>query len=162
MLVWSFIHCITCSGVVRNIKKVPKASFISESLCILSCFLRMFISSATITENYTTYWEKVKSTVITGPPAEYVVRGVSTESFQVSLTGQTLQINDTLYHIIDDHVCFWRGFQFCLRKTGGITFLANTCSTHRESYAEDRLFFKQDNFALSFSSSGAAWSWQGK
>ena len=50
----------------------------------------MFISSATITENYTTYWEKVKSTVITGPPAEYVVRGVSTESFQVSLTGQTL------------------------------------------------------------------------
>ena len=90
VLVWSFIHCITCSGVVRNIKKAPKASFISESLCILSCFLRMFISSATITENYTTYWEKVKSTVITGPPAEYVVRGVSTESFQVSLTGQTL------------------------------------------------------------------------
>ena len=84
VLVWSFIHCITCSGVVRNIKKVPKASFISESLCILSFFLRMFISSATITENYTTYWEKVKSTVITGPPAEYVVRGVSTESFQVS------------------------------------------------------------------------------
>lgn len=42
---------------------------------------------ATITENYTTYWEKVKSTVITGPPAEYVVRGVSTESFQIDKTG---------------------------------------------------------------------------
>lgn len=49
----------------------------------------MFISSATIIENYTTHWEKVKSTVIIGPPAEYVVRGVSTESFQVSLTGQS-------------------------------------------------------------------------
>ncbi|CAH3195825.1 unnamed protein product, partial [Porites evermanni] len=42
---------------------------------------------ATITENYTTYWEKVKSTVITGPPAEYVVRGVSTESFQINKDG---------------------------------------------------------------------------
>lgn len=50
----------------------------------------MYIYSATIIENYKTYWEKVTSTVITGPPAEYVVRGGSTESFQVSLTGQAL------------------------------------------------------------------------
>ena len=52
----------------------------------------MFISSATITENYTTYWEKVKSTVITGPPAEYVVRGVSTESFQVSPRSNSVKL----------------------------------------------------------------------
>ena len=72
------------------------------------------------------------------------------------------QINDTLYHIIDDHVCFWRGFQFCLRKKGGITFLANTCSTHRESCAEDRLFFKLENSAHSLSSSCGAQSWHVK
>lgn len=92
----------------------------------------MFISSATITENYTTYWEKVKSTVITGPPAEYVVRGVSAESFQVSLTGQTLSNSRYLVSHYRRSCLLLAWFPVLSTQEGGITFLANTCSTHRE------------------------------
>ena len=122
----------------------------------------MFISSATITENYTTYWEKVKSTVITGPPAEYVVRGVSAESFQVSLTGQTLSNSRYLVSHYRRSCLLLAWFPVLSTQEGGITFLANTCSTHRESCAEDGLFFKLENSAHSSSPSGGAQSCHGK
>ncbi|KAL9950259.1 hypothetical protein ACROYT_G042734 [Oculina patagonica] len=42
---------------------------------------------ATIVENYNTFWTKVESSVVAGPPAEDVTRGAPTESFQIDKTG---------------------------------------------------------------------------
>ncbi|KAJ7370789.1 DOMON domain-containing protein frrs1L [Desmophyllum pertusum] len=42
---------------------------------------------ATIVHKYDTYWTNVASSVVTGPPAENVTRGVTTESFQIDKTG---------------------------------------------------------------------------
>ncbi|XP_067027448.1 ferric-chelate reductase 1-like isoform X3 [Acropora muricata] len=41
----------------------------------------------TIVESYHTYWVKVTSPVVTGPPAESVTRGSTGESFQIEKTG---------------------------------------------------------------------------
>lgn len=42
---------------------------------------------ATIVENFTTFWRKIESPVVTGPPAENVTRGVASQSFQIDKTG---------------------------------------------------------------------------
>ncbi|XP_058951957.2 ferric-chelate reductase 1-like [Pocillopora verrucosa] len=42
---------------------------------------------ATIVQNYSTFWEKVTSPVVHGPPVENVTRGTSTESFQIDKKG---------------------------------------------------------------------------
>ncbi|XP_073228164.1 putative ferric-chelate reductase 1 [Porites lutea] len=40
---------------------------------------------ATIVEKFDTFWRKIESSVVTGPPAENVTRGEASQSFQVSL-----------------------------------------------------------------------------
>ncbi|KAJ7370790.1 DOMON domain-containing protein frrs1L [Desmophyllum pertusum] len=42
---------------------------------------------ATIVHKYETFWTNVSSSVVTGPPAENVTRGVTTENFQINKTG---------------------------------------------------------------------------
>ncbi|XP_027049152.1 uncharacterized protein LOC113676667 [Pocillopora damicornis] len=42
---------------------------------------------ATIVQNYSTFWEKVTSPVVHGPPVENVTRGTSMESFQIDKKG---------------------------------------------------------------------------
>ncbi|CAH3172489.1 unnamed protein product [Porites evermanni] len=42
---------------------------------------------ATIVEKFDTFWRKIESSVVTGPPAENVTRGEASQSFQIDKTG---------------------------------------------------------------------------
>ena len=79
--------------VTRAIHSNPKDAYRFKhwTVVIFAVFCRRLIRftsiyRATIVHNYSTFWTKLPSSVVAGPPAEEVTRGATTGSFQVSLS----------------------------------------------------------------------------